>query len=215
VNAELTHSPRSLDRARELLKQAGFSWKADSQVLVDQGGNPVEFSILTSSSNADRTKMATLISDDLKQLGIKAQVVPLEFRSLLDRVNQSKDYDACVLGLASFDADPNSDINVWLSSGGTHLWNPSQSHPATPWEAEIDKLMQRQLVANTFEERKKSYDRVQRILEENQPFIFLASPDILVGAKNDVGNLQPAVIEPYVLWNAETLFLRNPGAAGK
>ena len=218
ANAELAHPPRSLDRARELLKQGGFSWKRDSneaQVLVDQGGNPVEFSILTSSSNADRTKMATLISDDLKQLGIKAQVVPLEFRSLLDRVNQSKDYDACVLGLASFDADPNSDINVWLSSGGTHLWNPSQSHASTPWEAEIDKLMQRQLVANTFEERKKSYDRVQRILEENQPFIFLASPDILVGAKNDVGNLQPAVIEPYVLWNAESLFLRTPGATGK
>jgi peptide/nickel transport system substrate-binding protein len=159
--------------------------------------------------------MATLISDDLKQLGIKAQVVPIEFRSLLDRVNQTKEYDACVLGLASFDADPNSDINVWLSSGATHLWNPSQEHPATPWEGEIDKLMQQQLVARTFDERKKSYDRVQKILEENQPFIFLASPDILIGAKNSVGNLRPAVLEPYVLWNAETLFLRASEATSK
>ena len=218
ANAEIKHEPQSLDRARNLLRQGGFSWKQDSngaQILLDQAGNPVKFSILTSSSNADRTKMATLISDDLKQLGIEAQVVPLEFRSLLDRVNQTKEYDACVLGLASFDADPNSDINVWLSSGGTHLWNPSQPHPATSWEAEIDKLMEQQLVARTFEERKKSYDRVQQLLEENQPFIFLASPDILVGAKNNVGNLQPVVLEPYVLWNAETLFLRAPEAAGK
>lgn len=218
ANTELKHLPQSADRARELLKQGGFSWTADSngaQVLVDQGGKAVEFSILTSSSNADRTKMATLVSDDLKQIGIKAQVVPLEFRSLLDRVNQSKDYDACVLGLASFDADPNSDINVWLSSGGTHLWNPSQSHPATTWEAEIDKLMREQLVARTFDERKKSYDRVQQILDENQPYIFLASPDILIGAKNNVANLQPAVTEPYVLWNAEMLFLRNREATAK
>lgn len=219
ANVQIQHQPQSLVHARDLLKEAGFSWKQDAnggQSLVDRGGNSVEFSILTSTSNADRTKMATLVSDDLKQLGIKAQVVPLEFRSLLDRVNQTKDYDACVLGLASFDADPNSDINVWLSSGGTHLWNPSQAHPATPWEAEIDKLMQQQLIARTFEERKKSYDRVQQILEENQPYVFLASPDILVGARNNIGNLRPAVLEPYVLWNAESLFLRgSTEAAGR
>jgi len=217
ANTEIKHPARSLDRARDLLRQAGFFWKDGSggdQMLVDQHSSPVEFSILTSASNADRTKMATLIADDLKQLGIRAQVVPLEFRSLLDRVNQTKDYDACVLGLASFDADPNSDINVWLSSGGTHLWNPSQAHPATSWEAEIDQLMEQQLVANSFEERKKSYDRVQRILDENQPFIFLATPDILVGAKDNVGNFQPTVLEPYALWNVENLFLRNASETG-
>lgn len=219
ANSQIKHDPRSLDHSRELLRQAGFSWKSGTgsdQVLVDPKGNPVEFSIMTSSSNADRSKMATLISDDLKQLGMRAQVVPLEFRSLLDRVNQSKEYDACVLGLASFDADPNSDINVWLSSGGTHLWNPSQAHPATPWEAEIDKLMEQQLIAKNFAERKKSYDRVQELLEEYQPFIFLATPDVLVGAKNYIGNFKPAVLEPYALWNVESLYLKSSSeAAGR
>jgi peptide/nickel transport system substrate-binding protein len=210
------HPARSLDAARELLRQAGFSWKkglSGEQILVDQDAIPVEFSILTSASNADRTKMSTLLQDDLKQLGIRVQVVPLEFRSLLDRVNQTKEYDACVLGLASFDADPNSDINVWLSSGGTHLWNPSQTHPATSWEAEMDRLMQEQLVARTFDERKKLYARVQQILEEYQPMIFLASPDILVGARNTVGNFHPAVLEPYALWNVEELYVRNSAEA--
>jgi peptide/nickel transport system substrate-binding protein len=212
VNAAIPHSPRSLERARALLKEAGFSWSTTSNgesTLIDSDGKPVDFSILTSSSNADRTKMATLLQDDLKQLGMRVQVVPLEFRSLIDRVTQTKQYDACLLGLASFDADPNSDLNVWLSSGGTHLWNPSQTHPATPWEAEIDRLMEQQLVTPGFEQRKKLYDRVQEILAENQPMIFLASPDILVGAKNSIANLHPAVLEPYVLWNVEQLYFRN------
>ena len=212
IDAAIPHSPRSLDRARALLKEAGFSWSTTSNgepALMDSDGKPVEFSILTSSSNADRTKMATLIQDDLKQLGMHVQVVPLEFRSLIDRVTQTKQYEACLLGLASFDADPNSDLNVWLSSGGTHLWNPSQAHPATPWEAEIDRLMEQQLVTPGFEQRKKLYDRVQEILAENQPMIFLASPDILVGAKNSIANLHPAVLEPYVLWNVEQLYFRN------
>jgi peptide/nickel transport system substrate-binding protein len=211
-NEKLAHPARSLDKARALLKEAGFSWSNapdGESTLLDSAGKPVEFSILTSSSNADRTKMATLIQDDLKQLGMRVQVVPLEFRSLLDRVTQSKEYDACVMGIASFDADPNSDINVWLSSGGTHLWNPSQAHPSTPWEAEIDRLINEQVSASTFAQRKKLYDRAQEILAENQPMIFLASPDILVGAKNSVGNFHPAVLEPYVLWNVEQLFLKS------
>jgi peptide/nickel transport system substrate-binding protein len=212
LNASVPRPPRSLDRARTLLKDAGFSWSSTSNgeaTLLDSENRPVEFSILTSSSNVDRTKMATLIQDDLKQLGIRVQIVPIEFRSLIDRVTQTKEYDACLLGLVSFDADPNSDLNVWLSSGGTHLWNPSQTHPSTTWEAEIDRLMEQQLATPGYDRRKELYDRVQEILAENQPMIFLASPDILVGAKNSIANLHPAVLEPYVLWNVEQLYFRN------
>jgi peptide/nickel transport system substrate-binding protein len=208
----IAHPERSLEQARRLLRELGFTWSNQASgepALVDPDGKPVEFSILTSSSNADRTKMATLIQDDLKQLGMRVQVVPLEFRSLIDRIMQTKQYDACVLGLISFDADPNSDLNVWLSRAPTHLWNPLQARPATPWEAEIDRLLDAQLTATNYEQRKKLYDRVQEILAENQPMIFLASPDILVGAKKVIGNFHPAVLEPYVLWNVEQLYRRT------
>ena len=212
VDAAIPHPPRSLEKARSLLNEAGFFWTTNGSgesVVVDADKQPVEFSILTSSSNADRSKMATLIQEDLRQLGMRVQIAPLEFRSLIDRVTQTKDYDACVLGLVSGDADPTPDMNVWLSSGGTHLWNPSQTHPATPWEAEIDRLMEQQMVTAGYDARKKLYDRVQDLLSEYQPMIFLASPDILVGAKNSVGNFHPAVLEPYVLWNVEQLYIRK------
>jgi peptide/nickel transport system substrate-binding protein len=212
ADTTIAHPERSLEQARQLLRELGFRWTNQAggePVLVDPDGKTVEFSILTSSSNADRTKMATLIQDDLKQLGMRVQVVPLEFRSLIDRITQTKQYDACVLGLISFDADPNSDLNVWLSRGATHLWNPLQARPATPWEAEIDRLLDAQLTATSYEQRKKLYDRVQEILAANQPMIFLASPDILVGAKKVIGNFHPAVLEPYVLWNVEQLYRRT------
>ena len=212
ADTTIAHPERSLEQARRLLQEVGFRWTNQAggePLLVDPDGKTVEFSILTSSSNAERTKMATLIQDDLKQLGMRVQVVPLEFRSLIDRIMQTKQYDACVLGLVSFDADPNSDLNVWLSRGATHLWNPQQAHPATPWEAEIDRLLETQLTATSFQKRKMLYDRVQEILAENQPMIFLASPDILVGAKKVIGNFHPAVLEPYVLWNVEQLYRRT------
>jgi peptide/nickel transport system substrate-binding protein len=217
-NTSLNNPARSVETARNLLSSAGFNLKKDSSgesLLVDSSGAAVEFSIVTSSSNADRTKMATLIQDDLKQLGMRVQVVPLEFRSLLDRVLQSKEYDACVLGVVNYDADPNADINVWLSSGGSHFWNIGQPKPSTPWEAEIDQLMEKQLGSRTFEERKHSSDRVQEIIRENQPLIFLASPDILAGAKNTIGNFHPAILEPYVLWNVEQLYFRASSGSAR
>ena len=206
VDAALPHPARSLARARGLLKSAGFSWKGDGS-LVDAQGNPVEFSILTSASNAERTKMATIIQNDLSQLGMNVHVVSLDFGAMVDRLLNSFDYEAAVMGIASGDTDPTSEMNVWLSSGGTHLWHLNESKPATPWEAKMDRLMNEQLITLNYERRKRLYDQVQQIVEQNLPVICLASPDILAGAKDRVGNFDPAILDPYALWNVEELYV--------
>ena len=154
--------------------------------------------------------MATIIQDDLKELGIAANVVPLDFRSLVDRVFQSHDYEAAVLALGSGDVDPNPQMNVWLSNGSSHLWHLGETQPATPWEAEIDRLMNEQLTTLDVKKRKQLYDRMQEIVARELPLICLVSPHILVGAKTRIGNFQPAILDHYTLWNADELFLR-PG----
>ena len=213
-DSSISRPARSLDRSRELLKVAGFSWRPDG-TLVDSRGTPVEFSIITSASSNQRTEMATMIQEDLKEIGIRVQVVPLEFRAVLDRVLQSHDYETAVMGLGGGDTDPNSQINVWLSSGDDHLWNLGQTKPATPWEAEIDRLMMRQMSTLPTNERKRLYDRVQEIEAENLPFICLVSPDVLVAARHRVGNFKPAVLDPQTLWNSEQLFIRDEQKAAK
>src|SRR5579875_293008 len=207
ADPSLPHPSRSLAHARMLLKSAGFSWKPDG-ALVDERGQRVEFSILTSSSNAERSRMATLIQDDLSHLGMRVQVVSLDFHAMVDRLLSTFNYEAAVMGIASGDTDPTSEMNVWLSSGDTHLWDLTEARPATPWEAEIDRLMNEQMVTLNYQRRKRMYDQVQRIIEENAPVIFTASPDILVAAKSRVGNFRPAILDPYALWNAEELYVR-------
>lgn len=206
VDASLAHPPQSLDRARELLKSADFSWNSAGS-LIDPYSQPVEFSILTSSSNAERMKMATLIQADLAQLGMNVHVVSLDFGAMVDRLLNSFDYEAAMMGLASGDADPTSEMNVWLSSGGTHLWDLTESKPATPWEAEMDQLMNQQLVTLNYARRKALYDQVQQIVAQDLPVICLASPHILIGAKNRIGNFHPAILAPYALWNVDQLYV--------
>ena len=212
IDRELPHPARSTERARQLLRDSGYSWRGDG-ALLDPQGKTVEFTLLTSASNPDRLKIATLLQDDLKQIGMDVHVVPLEFRALLDRVFNTKNYEACVLRLSIGDADPNPEMNVWLSNGSTHLWHLGETKPATPWEADIDRLMQKQLTTLDYRSRKKLFDQVQEIEAENLPLIPLASPNILVGARNRIGNFRPAVLDPYTLWNVEQLFIRPEGAS--
>lgn len=212
IDNSIPHPTRSIEQARQMLQSAGFSWSRDGD-LMDASGTPVKFSILTSASNSQRMQMATIIQQDLRELGIAVQVAPLEFRSVLDRIFQTHDYDAAILALGGGDVDPNSQMNVWSSSGNDHVWDLGEAHPATPWEAEIDQLMEKQLSMLKPESRKRLYDRVQEIIAANLPVISLVSPNTLVAAKDKLSNFKPAVLDPHTLWNSQELFISTQRSA--
>ena len=207
-NASLEAPKYDPQGALKLLTQAGFRFANDT--LKDRAGNRVEFSIITNSGNAARQKIATMIQQDLSQVGIKVNVVTLDFPSLIERITRTFDYETCILGLVNTDLDPNGQMNVWLSSGENHQWNPSQKTPATAWEAEIDKLMREQATAATEKERKAKFDRVQQIAAEQQPFIYLINKDVLVAVSSNVIGAVPVVLNPAGFWNVDTLRL-GPG----
>ena len=54
--------------------------------------------------------------------------------------------------------------NLLRSSGNLHLWQPNQEHPATPWEAEIDRELDLGARELDLEKRKQHYWRIQEIL---------------------------------------------------
>lgn len=191
--------------ALRLLAQAGF--RLENDTLKDRAGNRVEFTVVTNSGNAAREKIATMIQQDLSQMGIKVNVVTLDFPSLIERITRTFDYEACILGLVNTDLDPSGQMNVWLSSSENHQWNPSQKSPATAWEAEIDKLMREQATASTEKERKIKFDRVQQIAAEQQPFIYLINKDVLLAVSPNVVGAAPVILEPWGFWNADTLRL--------
>ena len=120
---------------------------------------------------------------------MQVQVIRLESHSLLDRIFNSHDCEACVLGLVSGGTDPNPEMNVWLSNGSMHLWNLVERQPEWPWEAEIDHLMRQQATTLNLAERKRLYDRVQLLvgenLPQNLPLFCTMSPNVLVGGKSD------------------------------
>jgi len=203
----LKHDPQG---AIQQLSRAGF--RLENNILKDSAGNRVEFTVITNSGNTAREKMATMIQQDLSEIGIAMKVVTLDFPALIERITRTFDYDACLLGLVNTDLDPNGQLTVWMSSGEDHQWNPNQKTPATAWEAEIDKLMREQAAAPSEKVRKAKFDRVQQIVAEQQPFIYLVNQDALSAVSSELDGAAPVALNPQAFWNIESLRLK-PGRA--
>jgi len=173
--------------------------------LKDKLGNAVVFSIITNSGNKYRERMATMIQEDLQKIGIQVNVVTLDFPSLIERITQSYDYEAILLGLTNVGLDPNEEMNVWLSSSENHQWNPQEKSPETAWEAEIDRLMQLQAASSDPKKRKAAFDRVQEIVVEQAPFIYLVNRNALSAVSSSVHGASPVILVPQTYWNVERL----------
>jgi len=149
-----------------------------------------------------------MIQQDLATLGIKVNIVLLDFGSLLDRMTKSLDYEACLLGLTNTDLDPTGQMNVWLSSADNHQWNPAQTRPATPWEAEIDKLMHDQATTIDMKVRVAAFRKVQQIVADQLPFIYLVDKNALTAVSSGVKGAAPVPLRPQTYWNVEYLSVK-------
>lgn len=202
-NAALKPLPYDSAGALKALTAGGF--KLSAGVLKDRAGHAVEFSIITNAGNRPREGMAAIIQDDLKKLGIRVNVVTLDFGSLVERIGRTNQYEACLLGFTSVEIDPTEQMNVWLSSGAQHAWWPMQKTPATPWEARLDQLEMSMASEPSRVKRKQSLDELQKLVVEQEPIIYLVNPDHLSAISPALKGVQPVAAPPQILWNVEQL----------
>jgi peptide/nickel transport system substrate-binding protein len=202
--------PHDLAKARELLKEIGIEDRNGDGTLVDAEGHPIEFVLNTNTGNNTRDKSALLIASDLQKLGFKVIFQPIEFNTLINKIDVTYDYDCVLLGLGGGGTDPSSNLNVLKSDGFTHQWFPREKAPSTEWEARIDHLMDAQMKTLDFAERKKDFDEVQEILAEEQPMIFTVTPLYYAAIRSNIGNVRPTSLSYYrVTWNAEELYFKH------
>ncbi|MEJ7575524.1 MAG: ABC transporter substrate-binding protein [Pyrinomonadaceae bacterium] len=200
-----------LEKSRALLREAGFESRGsgDAPELFDAKGNRVEFTLIVQAENEPRVKMATVIQEDLAQLGIRMHVAPIETGELTRRISQSFDYEAALFGTAVSEPDPSSYTNFLRSNSATHQWFPKQAVPATEWERRVDELVLMQSRERDVERRKAIFRDVQIILAEQMPIVPIVARHVATAANKRIGNYRPSTVIPFSLWNVEELFLRQ------
>ena len=194
--------PQDLNLSKKLLQKGGFKWNI-SKELIDSKNHKVEFTILTNAENTTRQSLGVIIQDDLKKLGIKVNLRPLDFNTLIGR-SDSGDWEAIILGFTGGFFEPNEGANVWKLDGRLHLFD-QKPHKPRDWELEIDRLFNEGTKFIEYEKRKKNYDKYQEIVYEQLPFIYLVSPLRISAIQNNLGNVRPTIYGG-VLHNLESIY---------
>ena len=175
------------EKARNLLSEAG--WRdTDSDGLLDKDGRPFEFTILTNMGNTLRMKTATIIQWRLAMIGIKVNIRALEWSTFINEFIDKRRFEVVVLGW-SIGLDPDQ-YDIWHSSKTKEKeFNfVSYSNP------EVDALLEKGRRTFDINERKKAYYRIQEILAEELPYIFLYVPDALPIVHSRFHGIEPAPI---------------------
>lgn len=107
--------------AKALLDSAG--WKTGADGIRQKNGRRLTFEILVPSSSSIRLRYADLIQEQLKRIGIQAELGKLPFPAFLAR-QDAGDFDA-LLTVINTDPSVNGAKQYWSSDGlktGTNYW---------------------------------------------------------------------------------------------
>jgi peptide/nickel transport system substrate-binding protein len=183
-DAALHPYPYDPRKAMDLLASAGWTMGKDGVLVKD--GTPFEFTVLVNQGNDERIKVAVILQQYFRKIGIRIKIRIVEWAAFIKEFVNTKKFDALILGW-TISQDPDL-YEVWHSSAisGHGLNFISYSNP------EVDRLLEEARVEQQQAERKKMYDRFQEILHEDQPYLFLYVPYSLPMVHASVKGITPA-----------------------
>ena len=171
-NPNVQRYPHDKAKAKALLAEAG--WKdTNGDGILDKDGRPFAFELLTNQGNEERKKIAEIVQASLRELGISVEVRILEWAAFLKEYIKKRRFEAIILGWG-IGQDPDQ-YDVWHSSkvGPDELNHIGYQNP------EVDELLEKGRSTCVQDERKKHYDRLQEVLAEDLPIVFLYFRDAL------------------------------------
>ena len=163
------------DEARALLEQAGWS-DSNRDGILDRDGEAFRFEVAITNQNDVAEKILTVYQEELARTGIDLVIRPMEWASLLERVDK-REFDAIMMGW-SMPPDPDP----------YQVWHSSQVDTGSNYvgfvHEEADRMIEAGRTSFDRDERIRLYRRFQEILHEEQPYLFLLAPQVLaVGDK--------------------------------
>ena len=187
TDTTLRQIPHSPDAARRLLDSLG--WRdSDGDGTRERNGRPLQFKLAVPSSSKARVNMAVLVQEQLRQVGVKADIDQMEFAAFLDRETQ-RDFDA-VFGSWHSDASPGGIRQTWGTKGSQAKGGSNfGSYENSVFDAHIDSG----LAAMTLDSRRSQFTAAYQQIIDDAPAIWMAEPRriLVLHRRIDVKGIRP------------------------
>jgi peptide/nickel transport system substrate-binding protein len=173
-------------KAKALLAEAGWKDRDGDGVVKDRDGKPFTLTIRTNQGNDERKKIAEIVQQRLKDIGIHADIQLIEWAAFIKEFIKPRRFEVVVLGLGT-GSDPDQYV-VWHSSQR----GPDQMNRTGYANEEVDRLLEAGRASCVQKERVQYYRRIQEILAEDLPMIFLFYRDSLPVVSARIHGVSPA-----------------------
>ena len=153
--SKLPFSTPDLAKAKKLLADAGYP-------------NGFSFNITCSSTYEGGLAVAQVAQDELKKIGVTANLEVVEWGAYIDKWVK-RDFDT-MIELRGGSGEPDRFLyRTFYSTGAVNNFLFK--------DAEVDKLLDQGRTQTVFADRKATYDRLQNLLSEKAPAVFLYCPN--------------------------------------
>ncbi len=192
-NKDLKDIEYNLEKAKELLTLAG--WKdTDGDNILDKvvGGKKLTMRLQYkyTQGNLIRKNIGNLLKYEAERVGIKIDLVAMNFAKLLEDAD-NKNFE--LLALAWINTPGLDDLKqVWHSSSIESNGNNRVSFKS----AEADQLIDKIRVTLDKDKRAVMYKRIQEIIYEEQPCVFLFVPTECIAIHNRFEGIGTSPMRP-------------------
>lgn len=167
----------NIQKAKELLKEAGY---------------PDGFSTsIWSDNTSDSVKGMQFINQQLAQVGIKAEVVPMEGATLGDKINEAKTaadskIEMWYVNWSPSTGDADGALRALFYSKNIPPVNANTAYYNNP---QIDQLLDQGLAQTDPSKLTSIYADAQKTIWDDAPWLFLGQPMVQYGIKSYVSNV--------------------------
>jgi glutathione transport system substrate-binding protein len=163
----------NIEKAKELLKEAGY---ADGFTAKLWGSN-----------NSQTGKGMEFIQQQLAQIGVKVEIVPMESGTMADKIWSVQDPNKAEIELYYGGWSPSTgdaDWGIRPLVGGQDAFPPKSYNTAYYNSDEVNQAIKDALATADPEKRKAAYEKAQATIWKDAPWAFLSVDDTMAGKKN-------------------------------
>ena len=176
--------PYNPEAAKKLLSEAGWV-DTNRDGVRDKDGIPFKFTLLTRVYSVRLTKIAELLRDELKKVGIEMDIERVDNATMKDR-RLKHEFDALAMNWSNQDTE--EDLFELFHSSQRGAGN-SISYRSM----EVDRLLEQARAEFDFQKRIEINRRIHRRLFQDQAYYFMSSHPTLDAVKKNVRGLKPSV----------------------
>ena len=180
-----TLSPRAFDveKAKRLLKEAGYEDRNGDSVLEDSEGNPFEFDLAFPQQSDDYRRMILFMKDLYARAGVVINPKPTEWSVMLDMIKK-RNFDAIAIGWSS-----SLETDIYQIFHSDQIADGGDNYTSYKNE-KLDGLIESARATVDEKVRMKLWQEAENILYEDQPYTFLMRRKSLVFIDERLKNLK-------------------------